>query len=261
MKIRTGTLQELKQKGQKFACLTSYDNQTAQIFDEAGVAVLLVGDSASNAVLGNRDTVPITLEEMIPFGRAVANGAKNALVVFDLPFGSYEISSEQALEASFQALKQTGCAAVKLEGDKTAQIAALVAAGIPVMGHVGFTPQSIHALSGYKVQGRDSEGAARILQQCLEIEKAGAFSIVLEMVPAALAAEITAALSIPTIGIGAGNSCDGQILVWTDFAGLDARSPSFSKQYLNLRDQLSVAASAYVADVGSGAFPSQDQAF
>lgn len=261
MKIRTGTLQELKQKGQKFACLTSYDNQTAQIFDEAGVAVLLVGDSASNAVLGNRDTVPITLEEMIPFGRAVANGAKNALVVFDLPFGSYEISSEQALEASFQALKQTGCAAVKLEGDKTAQIAALVAAGIPVMGHVGFTPQSIHALSGYKVQGRDSEGAARILQQCLEIEKAGAFSIVLEMVPAALAAEITAALSIPTIGIGAGNSCDGQILVWTDFAGLDARSPSFSKQYLNLREQLSVAASAYVADVGNGAFPSQDQAF
>jgi Ketopantoate hydroxymethyltransferase len=183
LKIRTGTLQELKRKGQKFACLTSYDNQTAQIFDEAGVAVLLVGDSASNAVLGNRDTVPITLEEMIPFGRAVANGAKNALVVFDLPFGSYEISSEQALEASFHALKQTGCAAVKLEGDKTAQIAALVAAGIPVMGHVGFTPQSIHALSGYKVQGRDSEGAARILQQCLEIEKAGAFSIVLEMVP------------------------------------------------------------------------------
>jgi 3-methyl-2-oxobutanoate hydroxymethyltransferase len=261
LKIRTGTLQEFKLKGQKFACLTSYDNQTAQIFDAAGVAVLLVGDSASNAVLGNRDTVPITLEEMIPFGRAVANGAKNSLVVFDLPFGSYEISAEQALEASFRAMKQTGCAAVKLEGDKTAQIESLVAAGIPVMGHVGFTPQSVHALSGYKVQGRDSESAARILNQCLEIERAGAFAVVLEMVPAALAKEITNALTIPTIGIGAGSSCDGQILVWTDFAGLDSRSPSFSKQYLNLREQLASAASAYVSEVGNGTFPSQDQAF
>lgn len=261
MKIRTGTLQDFKLKGQKFACLTSYDNQTAQIFDASGVAVLLVGDSASNAVLGNRDTVPITLEEMIPFGRAVANGAKNALVVFDLPFGSYEISSEQALEASFKAMKQTGCAAVKLEGDKTPQIAALVAAGIPVMGHVGFTPQSVNALSGYKVQGRDSESAAKILSQCLEIEAAGAFAIVLEMVPAALAEEITKALKIPTIGIGAGSSCDGQILVWTDFAGLDSRSPSFSKQYLNLREQLGNAASAYVAEVGNGTFPTKDQAF
>jgi 3-methyl-2-oxobutanoate hydroxymethyltransferase len=261
VKIRTGTLIDFKLKGQKFACLTSYDNQTAQIFDAAGVAVLLVGDSASNAVLGNRDTVPITLDEMIPFGRAVANGAKDALVVFDLPFGSYEISSEQALEASFRALKETGCAAVKLEGDKTEQISALVAAGIPVMGHVGFTPQSVHALSGYKVQGRDTESAARILKQCLEIEKAGAFAVVLEMVPAALAAEITSTLSIPTIGIGAGNSCDGQILVWTDFAGLDTRSPSFSKQYLNLRDQLASAASSYVAEVATGAFPSDAQAF
>lgn len=261
MKIRTGTLQDFKQKGQKFACLTSYDNQTAQIFDAAGVAVLLVGDSASNAVLGNRDTVPITLDEMIPFGRAVASGAKDALVVFDLPFGSYEISAEQALEASFKALKQTGCAAVKLEGDKTEQISALVSAGIPVMGHVGFTPQSVHALSGYKVQGRDADSAARILQQCLDIEKAGAFAVVLEMVPAALAEEITAALSIPTIGIGAGSSCDGQILVWTDFAGLDTRSPSFSKQYLNLRELLRDAASSYVSEVEKGSFPSKDQAF
>lgn len=261
MKIRTGTLLELKLKGQKFACLTSYDNQTAQIFDAAGVAVLLVGDSASNAVMGNRDTVPITLEEMIPFGKAVATGAKNALVVFDLPFGSYEISTQQALESGFSAMKRTGCAAVKLEGNKTDQITALVGAGIPVMGHVGFTPQSVHALSGYKVQGRDAEGAAKIMQQCLDIEAAGAFAIVLEMVPARLAADITAALSIPTIGIGAGGDCDGQILVWTDFAGLDSRSPSFSKQYLNLREQLTVAASAYVTDVGSGVFPSEDQAF
>lgn len=261
MKIRTGTLSEFKRKGEKFACLTSYDHQTAQIFDAAGVAVLLVGDSASNAVLGNRDTVPITLDEMIPFGRAVASASKNALVVLDLPFGSYEISVEQALETGFAAMKQTGCAAVKLEGNKTEQISALVAAGIPVMGHVGFTPQSVHALSGYKVQGRDSEGAKRIMQECREIQAAGAFAIVLEMVPKALADEITAALDIPTIGIGAGNGCDGQILVWTDFAGLDTRSPSFSRQYVNLREQLQTAASQYVAEVGSGAFPSKEQSF
>ena len=261
MKFRTGTLAELKSKGQKFACLTSYDHQTAQIFDQAGVAVLLVGDSASNAVLGNRDTVPITLEEMIPFGRAVATGAKNALVVLDLPFGSYEISAEQALETGFRAMKQTGCAGVKVEGPKLDQIRALVDAGIPVMGHVGFTPQSVHALSGYKVQGRDEASATRIMAECLEIEKAGAFAIVLEMVPADLAAEITASLTIPTIGIGAGKDCDGQILVWTDFAGLDSRSPSFSKQYANLRESLSQAASSYVEEVEKSEFPSKDQSF
>jgi 3-methyl-2-oxobutanoate hydroxymethyltransferase len=261
LKIRTGTLAELKAKGQKFACLTSYDHQTAQIFDEAGVAVLLVGDSASNAVLGNRDTVPITLDEMIPFGRAVATGAKQALVVLDLPFGSYEISAEQALETGFRAMKETGCAAVKVEGPRLEQIAALVDAGIPVMGHVGFTPQSVHALSGYKVQGRDEAGAARILNQCLEIEKAGAFAIVLEMVPADLAREVTAALTVPTIGIGAGNGCDGQILVWTDFAGLDSRSPSFSKQYVNLRELLSSAARDYVSEVSESKFPAESQSF
>lgn len=261
MKIRTGTLAELKANGKKFACLTSYDNQTAQIFDAAGVAVLLVGDSASNAVLGNRDTVPITLDEMIPFGRAVANGAKNALVVLDLPFGSYEVSSEQALETSFRAMKESGCAAVKLEGARIEQIRALVAAGIPVMGHAGFTPQSVHALSGYKVQGRDEEGSRRIMQECLEIEAAGAFAVVLEMVPADLAAEISKALTIPTIGIGAGSQCDGQILVWTDFAGLDSRSPSFSKQYLDLRSLLSAAAQSYVTEVESGQFPTDQQSF
>lgn len=261
MKVRTGTLQELKARGEKFACLTSYDHQTAQIYDEAGIAVLLVGDSASNAVLGNRDTVPITLEEMIPFGRAVSSAAKNALVVFDLPFGSYEVSAEQAMATGFKAMKQSGCAAVKLEGAKTEQIRALVDAGIPVMGHVGFTPQSVNALSGYKVQGRDDESAKRILQDCLDIEAAGAFAVVLEMVPEQLASEITKRLRIPTIGIGAGAGCDGQILVWTDFAGLDARSPSFSKQYLNLRKMLSGAAKAYVSEVRTGEFPTSEQSF
>jgi 3-methyl-2-oxobutanoate hydroxymethyltransferase len=261
LKIRTGTLAEFKAKGEKFACLTSYDHQTAQIFDQSGIAVLLVGDSASNAVLGNRDTVPITLDEMIPFGRAVANGAKSALVVLDLPFGSYEISAQQALETGFKAMKETGCAAVKVEGAKVEQIRALVDAGIPVMGHIGFTPQSVNALSGYKVQGRDDEGAKRILSEALAIQEAGAFAVVLEMVPASLAAEVTESLRIPTIGIGAGNECDGQILVWTDFAGLDSRSPSFSKKYLNLRELLSKAAEDYVSDVASGRFPSKDQSF
>ena len=241
------------------AALEQRDPYTAG--HQAGVAVLLVGDSASNAVLGNRDTVPITLDEMIPFGRAVATGAKNALVVLDLPFGSYEISAEQALETGFRAMKQTGCAGVKVEGPKLDQIRALVDAGIPVMRHVGFTPQSVHALSGYKVQGRDEASATRIMAECLEIEKAGAFAIVLEMVPADLAAEITAALTIPTIGIGAGKDCDGQILVWTDFAGLDSRSPSFSKQYANLRESLSQAASSYVEEVEKSEFPSKDQSF
>ena len=261
MKIRTGTLSELKRKGQKFACLTSYDHQTAQIFDDAGVAVLLVGDSASNAVLGNRDTVPITLDEMIPFGRAVASGARNALVILDLPFGSYEVSAQQALETGFRAMKETGCAGVKVEGARLEQIQALVDAGIPVMGHVGFTPQSVHALSGYKVQGKDEASAQRIIQECVSIEQAGAFAIVLEMVPAQLAKQISEAISIPTIGIGAGSECDGQILVWTDFAGLDARSPSFSKQYVNLRELLSNAAKQYVAEVSESEFPSEEQSF
>ena len=261
MKIRTGTLADLKAKGEKFACLTSYDHQTAQIFDAAGVAVLLVGDSASNAVLGNKDTVPITLDEMIPFGKAVSSGAKSALVVLDLPFGSYEISTEQALETGFRAMKETGCAALKLEGARIEQIKALVDSGIPVMGHLGFTPQSVNALSGYKVQGRDEKSAEKILEQCKEIEAAGAFAIVLEMVPAALAEQISQTLTIPTIGIGAGSQCDGQILVWTDFAGLDTRSPSFSKKYLELRSLLSHAAEQYVADVKSQSFPSEAHSF
>ena len=261
MKIRTGTLAELKAKGQKFACLTSYDHQTAAIFDQAGIEVLLVGDSASNAVLGNRDTLPVTLEEMLVFGRAVSSAAKSALVVLDLPFGSYEVSAEQALESGILAMKQAGVAAVKLEGARIDQIKALVGASIPVMGHVGFTPQSVHALSGYKVQGRDEQNATRIKQECLAIEAAGAFAIVLEMVPAKLAEEISKELTIPTIGIGAGVGCDAQILVWTDFAGLDTRSPSFSKQYLNLRELLAKAASDYAAEVRAGEFPTADHSF
>ena len=260
MKIRTSTLRDLKAKGQKFSCLTSYDAQTAEIFDHAGIEVILVGDSASNTVLANDGTIPITLDEMIPFGRAVARVAKSALVILDLPFGSYEVSPAQALENSIKAMKLTGVAGVKIEGAKVEQIAALVDAGIPVMGHVGFTPQSVHALGGFKVQGR-GDSAQRLLDDCKAIEAAGAFAIVLEMVPADLAEGITKELSIPTIGIGAGNQTDAQILVWTDFAGLGAKSPSFAKQYLNLRELLSEAAKSYRQDVLDASFPSAEQSF
>jgi 3-methyl-2-oxobutanoate hydroxymethyltransferase len=260
MKIRTSTLAALKQKGQRFACLTSYDALTAEIFDQAGIEVILVGDSASNTVLANDGTVPITLDEMLIFGRAVTRSAKSALVVLDMPFGSYEISTTQALENGIRAMKESGVAALKIEGARTEQIRALVDAGIPVMGHVGFTPQSVHALGGFKVQGR-GEAADKILQDCLAIQQAGAFAVVLEMVPAELAARITKELTIPTIGIGAGNQTDAQILVWTDFAGLGEKSPSFAKQYLNMRASLMDAAQSYRAEIQSGEFPAADKNF
>jgi 3-methyl-2-oxobutanoate hydroxymethyltransferase len=260
MKIRTSTLAALKQKGQRFACLTSYDALTAEIFDLAGIEVILVGDSASNTVLANDGTVPITLDEMLIFGRAVTRSAKSALVVLDMPFGSYEISTTQALENGIRAMKESGVAALKIEGARTEQIRALVDAGIPVMGHVGFTPQSVHALGGFKVQGR-GEAADKILQDCLAIQQAGAFAVVLEMVPAELAARITKELTIPTIGIGAGNQTDAQILVWTDFAGLGEKSPSFAKQYLKLRASLMDAAQSYRAEIQSGEFPATDKNF
>lgn len=260
MKIRTSTLSALKQKGQRFSCLTSYDALTAEIFDQAGIEVILVGDSASNTVLANDGTVPITLDEMLVFGRAVSRSAKSALVVFDMPFGSYEISPTQALENGIRAMKESGAAALKIEGARVEQISALVGAGIPVMGHVGFTPQSVHALGGFKVQGR-GEDAEKVLRDCLAIEQAGAFAVVLEMVPADLAERITQQLSIPTIGIGAGNGTDAQILVWTDFAGLGEKSPSFAKQYMNLRANLLEAAQSYRNEVASGAFPAADKSF
>jgi 3-methyl-2-oxobutanoate hydroxymethyltransferase len=260
MKIRTSTLTALKQKGQRFACLTSYDALTAEIFDAAGIEVILVGDSASNTVLANEGTVPITLDEMLIFGRAVARSAKSALVVLDMPFGSYEVSPTQAVENGIKAMKESGAAALKIEGARAEQIKALVDAGIPVMGHVGFTPQSVHALGGFKIQGR-GDGADAVLQDCLAIQAAGAFAVVLEMVPADLAEKITKELTIPTIGIGAGNKTDAQILVWTDFAGLGEKSPTFAKQYLNLRQSLHDAASSYRSEVASGEFPTAEQSF
>ena len=261
--IRTSSLADFKGAGRKFSCLTSYDALTAGAFDEAGIEVLLVGDSAADNVLGYTSTLPITVEEMIPFGRAVAGAAKRALVVVDMPFGSYETSAEDALKNGIQIMKLTGAGAVKLEGGaKVApQIAALTAAGVPVMAHLGFTPQSVNQLGGFKVQGR-GEAAEALLADALAVEAAGAFALVLELVPAPIAAEITAKLSIPTIGIGAGNSTDGQILVWTDFAGLAGHKPrKFVRRFANLHDTLLEAAKTYRSEVQSSSFPSADESF
>lgn len=250
-------MQGFKTEGKKFSALTSYDSITAGIFDEAGIEVILVGDSAADNVLGYETTLPISVEEMIPFGRAVARATKRSLVVVDMPFGSYEPSPEFALENAIKLMKQTGADAVKLEGGvrSVSQIEALTKAGIPVMGHIGFTPQSIHNLGGFKVQGR-GEGASALIEDALAVQAAGAFSVVLELVPAELAAEVTKLLTIPTIGIGAGNETDGQILVWTDFAGLYPGKPrKFVKQFAKLRTELLAAATQYRTEVAQGTFP------
>jgi 3-methyl-2-oxobutanoate hydroxymethyltransferase len=245
-----------------FSCLTSYDATTAQIFDEAGIEVILVGDSAGNTVLGHDSTLEVTIEEMISFGKGVSSSVKRALVVVDMPFGSYEVSPNQALENAISIMKRSGAEAVKLEGgiDRAPQVKAIVAAGIPVMGHLGFTPQSVHALGGFKVQGR-GEDAVNLEKDALALQEAGVFAIVLEMVPSDLANELTQKLAVPTIGIGAGNSTDGQILVWQDFAGLSSGSRKFVKKYADLRTELVKAASHYRADVLSGEFPSKEHSF
>jgi 3-methyl-2-oxobutanoate hydroxymethyltransferase len=262
MKIRTATLADFKARGQKFSALTSYDQNTAAIFDSAGIEVLLVGDSASDNVLGNKDTLAIGLDEMVWFGRAVAMSVKNALVVVDLPFGSYEESPQLALQSATRVMKQTGAAAVKLEGgeNRAAHIRAIVDAGIPVMAHIGFTPQSVHALGGFKVQGR-GEGAEKLRADARAVTDAGAFAVVLELVPAELAAEITLDLPIPTIGIGASGATDGQILVWQDFAGLSERLPSFVTPFANLRNALGEAATNYREAVQRGEFPPKTSDF
>ena len=248
-----------KKRGEKWAMLTSYESLTAEIFDEAGIPVLLVGDSAGNNFLGEENTIPVTVDEMIPLTRAVVRGSKRALVVADLPFGSYESSPELALATSVRFFKEAGAMAVKLEGAQIESVKKLVASGIPVMGHVGLTPQSMHQLGGYRVQGR-TDGDV-IIEAAKALDKAGAFAIVLELVPAALAKQITQALSIPTIGIGAGIDCDAQVLVWTDLMGLTKKAPKLAKAYRNLRAEISAATKEFADDVRSGTFPTTDQSF
>lgn len=262
-RIRTRHFAQAKAEGHRITALTSYDALTARIFDEADIDMLLVGDSAANVVYGYDSTLPITIDELIPMARAVAGAATRALVVADLPFGSYEESEDKALRAAVRFMKETGVSAVKLEGGVRveAQIRRLTESGIPVCGHVGFTPQSEHGLGGHVIQGRGDAEAA-LLEDARSVERAGAFAVVLEMVPADVAARVTAALTIPTIGIGAGNGCDGQILVWTDAFGLgQGRMPKFVRQYADLATTLRDAARAYAEDVRSGAFPAEAESY
>jgi 3-methyl-2-oxobutanoate hydroxymethyltransferase len=248
-----------KERGEKWAMLTAYESMTAEIFDEAGIPVLLVGDSAGNNFLGEENTIPVTVDELIPLARAVVRGSQRAMVVADLPFGSYEASPELALATSVRFFKESGVMAVKLEGAHLETVKKLVASGIPVMGHLGLTPQSMHQLGGYRVQGR-TDGDV-ILEAAKALQEAGAFSIVLELVPAELAARITTALSIPVIGIGAGANCDAQVLVWTDLMGITKKAPKLAKAYRNLRAEMLAATSEFAHDVRSGNFPTEAQTF
>ncbi|MEO7129921.1 MAG: 3-methyl-2-oxobutanoate hydroxymethyltransferase [Dermatophilaceae bacterium] len=262
-RVRIPHLQALKREGRKWAMLTAYDMYSAQIFDEAGIPVLLIGDSAGNNVYGYETTVPVTLDELIPLVRAVSGAAARALIVADLPFGSYGGSPGQGFDSAVRLMKEGRAHAVKLEGGvaMVPTVEVLTRAGIPVMAHVGFTPQSEHQLGGYRVQGR-GDGADTLVDEARALEAAGAFAVVLEMVPAPVAARVTEVLAIPTIGIGAGPGTDAQVLVWSDFAGLRAgRSPRFVKKYADLRGTLLGAARAYAADVESGTFPAAEHSF
>ena len=262
-RVRIHHLQELKQRGEAWPMLTSYDMYTAKIFDEAGIPVLLVGDSAANNVYGYESSLPVTVDEMLPLVRAVTRTTQRALVVADLPFGSYQKSPEQALDTAVRFMKEGRAHAVKLEGGRryAAQVEALVAAGIPVMGHIGFTPQSEHGLGGYRVQGRGDQAQA-LLDDALALQEAGAFSVVLEMVSAEAAKHVTAELRIPTIGIGAGPDCDAQVLVWTDMAGMNTgRTARFVKRYADVGDVLAGAATRFADEVRGGAFPAAEHSF
>lgn len=262
-KTRIHHLQKMKAEGHKWAMLTAYDYSTARIFDDAGIPVLLVGDSAANVVYGYDTTVPVSADELIPLVRGVVRGAPHALVVADLPFGSYEAGPAAALEVAIRFMKEAGAHAVKLEGGERVapQIAALSAAGIPVMAHIGFTPQSVNTLGGFRVQGR-GDAAEQTIHDAIAVAEAGAFSLVMEMVPAELATQITGKLTIPTVGIGAGRNCDAQVLVWQDMAGLTSgKTAKFVKRFGDVGGQLHRAAAQYADEVASGAFPDDEHSF
>ena len=262
-RVRVHHLQQAKERGEKWAMLTAYDTVSASVFEEAGIPVLLVGDSAGNVVLGHSSTVPVTVEDILLLTKAVTRSTKRTLVVADMPFGSYEAGPDHALATAFRLMKEGGAQAVKLEGGVRVapQITKIVEAGIPVMAHIGFTPQSEHALGGYRVQGRGA-GAEKLLADAHAVQEAGAFAVVLEMVPAEIAGQVTKELTIPTIGIGAGVDCDAQVLVWPDMAGFTGgRVPRFVKKYADLRAELLRAAREYADDVRGGAFPGPEHSF
>lgn len=252
-----------KERGERWPMLTAYDAMTASVFDEAGIPVLLVGDSMGNCHLGFDSTVPVTMEHMVMLAAAVVRGTKRALVVGDLTFGSYQEGAVQALRSATRLVKEAGVGAVKLEGGERslAQTETIVQAGIPVMAHLGLTPQSVHTL-GHRVQGRGEEAAQQLIRDAKAAQDAGAFAVVLELVPAEVAAEVTRSLHIPVVGIGAGPDTDAQVLVWTDMAGLTGgKVPRFTKQYLDLRRSLGDAAKAYAEEVVGGSFPAEEHTF
>ena len=262
-RVRTVHLQQAKVRGEKWAMLTAYDTYAAAVFEEAGIPVLLVGDSSANVVLGHSSTVPVTVEDLLLMTKAVTRSTTRALVVADLPFGSYESGPRQAFDTAVRMMKEGGAQAVKLEGGERVapQIRLLSQSGMPVMAHIGFTPQSENTLGGFRVQGR-GDGAEQLLADAHAVQEAGAFAVVLEMVPAAVAAQVTKELTIPTIGIGAGVDCDAQVLVWPDMAGLTGgRVPRFVKKYADLRGELLRAAQEFATEVREQAFPGPEHSF
>jgi len=263
-KLPLPELIELKRRAQKLAMVTAYDFPSGRIADEAGVELVLVGDSAGMVVLGNDSTVPITTEELLMLTRAVTRGAKRPIVVSDMPFGSFQVSDAAAVENAVRFVKEAGADAVKLEGagPTLSRVQAIVGAGVPVMGHVGLTPQSATMLGGFKAQGRTADKAEQLYEDALALEAAGCFAIVLEAVPAPVAAAVTEALGVPTIGIGAGAGCDGQVLVWHDLLGLyEGKAPRFVKRYADLAGEARRAVEAYVDDVREGRFPEEQHTY
>lgn len=260
---RVHHLAQMKSEGEKWSMLTAYDYSSARIFDDAQIPVLLVGDSAANVVYGYDTTIPVSIDELLPLVRGVVRGAPHALVVADLPFGSYEAGPQQALESSIRFFKVGGAHAVKLEGGERVadQIATLTAAGIPVMAHIGFTPQSVNGLGGFRVQGRGDAGD-QLITDAIAVQEAGAFAVVMEMVPADLAGQISRKLTIPTVGIGAGNETDAQVLVWQDMAGFThGKTARFVKRYADVGDELRRAAEQYADEVRRGQFPGPEHSY
>lgn len=264
MRVTIGQIKEMKQKGEKIAMLTAYDYSTAKIVDEAGIPLVLVGDSLGVVMLGYESTIPVTMEEMLHHTKAVVRGTKHALIVGDMPFMTYHVSVEDAMRNAGRFIQETGCQAVKMEGgvNVAEKVRRVVQCGIPVMGHIGLTPQSVNQLSGFKIQGKTPEAAKRLLQDALALEEAGAFAVVIETVPAQLSALITQRLSIPTIGIGAGAGCDGQVQVINDMLGsFSDFVPKHAKQYAKLTEVIGKAVADYAQEVKTGTFPTEKQSF
>ena len=263
-RITTNTLQEMKANKEKIAMLTAYDYSLARLVDSSGIDVILVGDSASNVMAGHETTVPITLDQMVYHAQSVVRAVQRALVVVDMPFGTYQSDSNNALKSAIRIMKETGGHAVKLEGGKEVlpAVRKIIDAGIPVMGHLGLTPQSIYKFGTYSVRAKQDEEAARLMEDAMDLQEAGCFSIVFEKIPAKLAAEVSSSLTIPTIGIGAGVDCDGQVLVLHDMLGITQEfSPRFLRRYADLENTIDAAITGYISDVRAKSFPSDDESY